>query len=248
MSGILLVLAHPDDESFMGGGALAYYTRRGVRTALLTFTDGQSGRMGRTGQPALATSENLGAVRREELRRAAAVLGIGELITPGWMDKGLADIPHEQGTAVVTRHLRRLRPEVMISFGPEGAPNKHPDHLASARWAASAYDQAASPDFQDGQEPHRVSKYYWITWPHEVDALRGTTGAPITTILDIGEEIAQLKIKAFAEHATQQDHLEIFMNLQRIIDAKEYFHLAKSRVEVSRLPETDLFTGIPSHL
>lgn len=245
MAGILLVLAHPDDESFMGGGALAYYARRGVSTALLSFTDGQAGRTGLSGQPALAPREELGALRRAELRRAAERLGVGELITPGWPDKDLAAIPDAQGTALVAEHLRRLRPEILISFGPEGAPNNHPDHVASARWAQAAFELAADPAHLDGLPPHAARKYYWITWPPEVDALRGTAGSPITTILEVGEAVARLKREAFAEHASQHDHLEIFSRLQDILAGREYFHLARARqVPPPQALEHDLFAGL----
>ncbi|MCL5269477.1 MAG: PIG-L family deacetylase, partial [bacterium] len=162
MSGILLVLAHPDDESFVGGGALAWHARRGIATALLTLTDGQAGRIAATGAPSPSTPETLGRVRREELRRAARRLGIGELITPGLADGGLRLVPDAQGAALVTHHVRRLRPEILITFGPEGAPSHHPDHMAAARWTTQAFDQAADPVFDDGQRPHASCKLYWI--------------------------------------------------------------------------------------
>jgi LmbE family N-acetylglucosaminyl deacetylase len=86
MPGLLLVLAHPDDECFFGGGAMAWYARRGISTALLSFTDGQAGRMGTGGRVGMAAPETLGPIRREELERAALGPGFSKLITPGWMD------------------------------------------------------------------------------------------------------------------------------------------------------------------
>lgn len=244
MAGILMVLAHPDDESFVGGGTLACYTGRGVATALMTLNDGQAGRMGVEGQPPLATPETLGAVRREELQRAAAVLGISELITPGWMDGKVDKVSDREGIALVTRHLRRLCPEILITFGPEGGGSGHADHKAAFRWTNAAFDLAADPDYDDGQEPHAVSKCYWITWPKSLDALRGISGSSITTIIEIGEEIDRLKRKAFAEHRTQQDHFELFTKALDLFEAKEYFHLAKSRVGFSDELEHDLFKRV----
>jgi len=244
LAGILMVLAHPDDESFLGGGTLASYARRGIPTAPLTLNDGQAGRLGVQGQPPLATRETLGAVRREELRRAAAVLGIAELMTPGWWDGELDQVPDAEGTALVTRHVRRLRPEILITFGPEGAGSGHADHKAACRWATSAFDLAADPTYEDGERPHAAAKCYWITWPRSLDALRGISGAPITTVIEIGEDLNRLKRKAFAEHRTQQDHLQLFNQVLDLFGGKEYFHLARSRVGFSGSPENDLYERV----
>lgn len=244
MSGLLLVLAHPDDEAFLGGGALTFYARRGVHTAYLCLTLGQSGRMGISGQEPLASRETLGEVRREELRRAASRLEIAELIAPGWRDGALDGVADEKGIGLVTSHIRRIQPEVLLSFGPEGAPSGHADHLASHRWSAAAFERAAEAAYNNGRPPHRVKKYYWITWPRESDHLRDRSGSEITTILELGDEIARLKRDAFAEHATQHDHMELYTSLQDGLDGKEFFHLAKSRVGFSTAMETDLLARI----
>ncbi len=245
MAGLLLVLAHPDDECFFGGGALAWYARKGVPTALLSFTDGQAGRMGTGGRIGTAAPDILGPIRRQELERAARVLGIPMLITPGWMDGGLKDVPDEEGIALVTRWVRELRPEVLISFGPEGGASGHADHRAAWRWTDAAFDRAADSEYRDGGAPYAPVKFYWITWPDSVPNLRGIPGSPASAILDVGEEIDRLKRKAFAEHATQQDHLALFNRFQDALQGCEYFHLAKSRLEVSSELETDLMAGIP---
>ncbi len=227
---ILLILAHPDDESFAGGGALAHYARRGLRTALLCYTDGQAGRLGRTGAAPIADRGTVGAVRRAELQRAAAILGIETVITPGWMDGALDRVSDERGLAVAVEQIRRFRPSVTISFGPEGAANGHADHIASSRWATRAFELAADRLHDDGLAPHEVAKHYWITWPPEADHLRNRSGEPFTTVLELDPAIPSLKLLAFEAHATQQDHLDIFMNYQGVLHGREYFHLARSRV------------------
>lgn len=246
MAGLMLILAHPDDESFAGGATLGLCARRGWPTALLCYTDGQAGRNGLSGQPPLVGREGLGALRREELRRACARLGLGELITPGWPDKGLAMIDEEEAVALTVRHVRRLRPDVIISFGPEGAPNKHADHIASARWAQLAYERAADPAYRpEAGPPHAAAKYYWITWPPEVDELRGNAGAATTAIIELGEELERAKRAAFAEHRTQHDHLDLYNRLLALLAGREFFHLAQSRLAPPPQGiETDLMAGI----
>ncbi len=243
MPGILMVLAHPDDESFVGGGTLAFYARCGVPTALICLTDGQAGRLGVMGAPPLATRETLGPLRRLELERAARVLGIGEVITPGWLDGGLSEIEDRVGIERIAHEIRRLRPEVIVSFGLEGGPSAHADHILSARWTEAAFELAADPQWQDGQPAHAAKKLYWITWPSSVDSLRDRAGTPITTVIEIGPEISSLMSRAFAEHATQQDHLATHEQLLALLAGREHYHLARARVPV-QLPEDDLLAGL----
>ncbi len=81
MRTLLAVTAHPDDEAFLFGGALALHAAAGGSTALLCLTDGQAGRTG-----GLCNTTDLARVRRAELETAAGHLGIGRLYTPGLMD------------------------------------------------------------------------------------------------------------------------------------------------------------------
>jgi LmbE family N-acetylglucosaminyl deacetylase len=229
--GILLVMAHPDDETFMGGATLAKYARQGVATALLCFTDGQAGRLGPSDGAAITTREAVGAVRRSELLAAARLFGIGEVLTPGWMDGTLTQVPDEVGVAEVVRAIRRLRPRVVISFGGEGGPNRHGDHKTTARWAELALDAAADTAYEvpDGVVPvageaHAVERYYWVTWPNAADHLRGTTGSPATHVVELGADMAALKRQAFAVHETQADHHRTFAELCDTLAGKEYFH------------------------
>ena len=69
---LMAVLAHPDDESFGNGGTLAKYTEQGVVTSLVCATRGEAGEIS---DPSLATRENLGQVREQELRLACLIIG-----------------------------------------------------------------------------------------------------------------------------------------------------------------------------
>lgn len=248
MPGILLVLAHPDDESFVGGGVLTKYHRAGLPVALITLTDGQAGRRGVTGEAALADADTIGALRREESRRAAEILEIPELIQPGWMDGQLAQVPNEEGIRFLAGHIRRLKPDVLISFGPEGGGNGHPDHRSTWRWCEGAFDLAADPLWTDGQPPHGAKKHYWITWPRSMDHLRGIPGSEATTIVALPPGIVERKRRAFAEHRSQQDHQAIHEKVLQYQEGKEYFHLGKCRVPRPEGLEKDLMEGIAGRL
>jgi len=126
---ILCVFAHPDDESFGVGGALAAYAARGVPVNLLCATQGQAGQLG---DPPVTTPENLGAVRE-----AAQLLGMREVMMLDYEDGQLRDVPYAPLLATVMDTYRRLRPAVVVCFGPNGI-SRHPDHIVTHRAATEA--------------------------------------------------------------------------------------------------------------
>ncbi|PYR27617.1 MAG: hypothetical protein DMF92_15990 [Acidobacteria bacterium] len=102
---LLLIFAHPDDESFVAAGLSRRYADAGAQIALVTATRGEAGSRG---DPPLCTEEELPAWRESELREAAAILGIGNVYLLGYRDKHLTDAPppiiREQLVEVVRRH------------------------------------------------------------------------------------------------------------------------------------------------
>ncbi|MER3515271.1 MAG: GlcNAc-PI de-N-acetylase, partial [Chloroflexota bacterium] len=149
---LLSVFAHPDDESFGVGGTLAYYAAQGHRVAL----GATRGDVGEIADPALATPQTLGDVRTAELNCAAQVLGVSKIILLGYRDSGMAGTPENQdprafmnapAEEVVERLvgiIRRLRPQVVITFDPYGGYG-HPDHIAIHRHTVAAFHAAGDP-------------------------------------------------------------------------------------------------------
>ncbi len=150
---LLAVFAHPDDEAFGVGGTLARYAARGVRVVLACATRGEAGQIS---DPSLATPENLGRVREEELRCAARALGVREVIFLGYRDSGMAgdrrnadprayvNAPDREVVGRLTALIRRLRPGAVITFEPDGGYG-HPDHIAVSRHTTAAVRAAADP-------------------------------------------------------------------------------------------------------
>ena len=114
---LLLIFAHPDDETFLTGGTACRYSDAGVRVILATATRGESGK---SGEPPLCTLEELPAVREAELRRAAAILGIGEIHLLGHHDRELATAPPDRVREQLVSVIRACRPAVVVSFDPHG--------------------------------------------------------------------------------------------------------------------------------
>ena len=151
---LLACFAHPDDEAFPVGGALAAHAARGVAIRLITATLGEEGEIR---QPGAATRETLGAVRQAELARAVRILGLQDHILLHYRDSGMDGDPANQHpnafinapAAVIverlTEEIRRFRPQVVLTFDPAGLYG-HPDHIAICRHATAAFHRAADPD------------------------------------------------------------------------------------------------------
>jgi N-acetylglucosamine malate deacetylase 2 len=132
---ILAVFAHPDDETFLAGGSLAYYARQGWRVVLLCMTHGESGS---NGTPPCCRPCRLAEVRQAELRRACAILGVKLLKSPALPDGYLAQIGVRHLSRVIGQYLKAYHPALVLTFGQDGLTG-HPDHLAVCRATTLAF-------------------------------------------------------------------------------------------------------------
>jgi LmbE family N-acetylglucosaminyl deacetylase len=158
---LMAVLAHPDDESLGFGGTLARCAAEGVQTYLVTATRGERGW---TGDPdANPGPEALGRLREGELRAAAKELGLREVRFLDYVDGELDQADPEEAVRRIVGHLRRVRPQVVLTFDPQGAYG-HPDHIAICQLTTAAVLAAADPQFEaeQGGRAHRVSKLYYM--------------------------------------------------------------------------------------
>src|SRR5205823_14118727 len=111
--------------------------------------------------------EMLGQIREAELRAAAEVLGIHSVDFLGYIDGELDQANPAEVVAKIARHLRRVKPDVVVTFGPDGSYG-HPDHIAISQLTTAAIVAAADPAFSDDDDslpPHAVSKLYYLAWP-----------------------------------------------------------------------------------
>jgi LmbE family N-acetylglucosaminyl deacetylase len=167
---LMVVAAHPDDETLGFGAVLARYASEGVETSLITATRGERGRFldhrfGTAGHPGAAA---LAEIRERELHEAAGALGIGRVTVLGYEDQRL-DRAHAEGAiARIASEIRRVRPHVVLTFAADGAYG-HPDHIAISQLATAATVAAASASIENGTgiipgTPHAVSKFYYLAW------------------------------------------------------------------------------------
>jgi LmbE family N-acetylglucosaminyl deacetylase len=170
---LLAVLAHPDDESFGMGGTLALYARQGVDVYLVCATRGEVGEM----DPRHMRGFQTIAERREaELRCAAETLGLKEVFFLDYRDSGMPGSPDnqhpqalvaqpvEEVAAKIVQFIRKLRPQVVITFDPIGG-YRHPDHIAVHHATVLAFQKAgAAGDLL----PFRPQKLYYHVIPRAI--------------------------------------------------------------------------------
>jgi LmbE family N-acetylglucosaminyl deacetylase len=238
------VFAHPDDETWGPGGTLAKYARQGVRVSVVIATSGQAGRA----SGLASTPEELGFVREQEARDAARLLGVSEVYLLRYMDGMLDAADAREVEERVVRLIRQERPDVIITFGPEGGGNQHRDHKAISRIATLAALTAASAgglphQIEQGLSPHAIKKLYYMT-THGVPWSEATIDfLPITTLIDI-TEFVDLKLEAFRHHRSQQQWTERLTQWIRANRNTEPFHRVFSVIDDLPPIETDLFEGV----
>lgn len=261
-------LAHPDDESLGVGGTLVHYAEQSIETFLLTATFGDRGRYKGIregeGYPGPA---GMARIREGELRAAAAVLGVHEVIGLGYPDGGLDRVAPREVIAKIAAALRRVRPQVVITFGPDGAYG-HPDHIAISQLTTAAIVAAASPAVDPAipGEPHAVSKLYYMAWAESSmaaytessqlpsvtidEVLRRPVGWPdweITTRVDALAYFDRVW-KAVECHDSQSASWAGLAKLSKeerqVVWGVQTYYRVFSLVNGGRVPETDLFAGL----
>jgi N-acetyl-1-D-myo-inositol-2-amino-2-deoxy-alpha-D-glucopyranoside deacetylase len=196
---MLLVHAHPDDETIGTGAVMARYAREGAHVTLLTCTLGELGEVLVPELAGLAADrgDQLGGYRIGELAAAMQALGVTDHRFLGgagtWRDSGMMDTAgnddprafwacakdesrFDEAVGQAVAVIRELRPQVLVTYDENGGYG-HPDHIMAHRVAMAAARRAAQPG-GDG-EPWAIAKIYWSALPKSVlqrgiDALRAS--------------------------------------------------------------------------
>ena len=171
------VHAHPDDESSKGAGTVARYHAEGVRTVLVCCTGGEEGDILNPAMDREDVRADIGRVRREELDRAAAIIGYDEVVLLGYRDSGMpeseanarpeafanADLDEAVGRLVAV--IRRTKPQVVVTYGDDQPGYPHPDHLRVHDITQPAVERAADPHWYPEAGPvWQVAKVYYSHW------------------------------------------------------------------------------------
>jgi LmbE family N-acetylglucosaminyl deacetylase len=237
---LLGVFAHPDDESYGPGGALARAALEGAEVRLLFFTCGEAGTIGISKD---LPREELCRRRRVEAARASETLGAAGHRILGLPDRRLSEVPEEEGIRAVIEEIRAHRPQVILTFHRLGVSG-HPDHVAIARFTQEAFRRAGA------EGPLKL--YEWAIPRSKASLYRGRRLIPvadeeIAAILAIPPAAMERKLEAIRRHETQ---IEFYEELVRIFGdfreatREEFFVLSDTRLPRPAGIEDDLFAGI----
>lgn len=174
---LLIVYAHPDDESFGAGGLIAKYVAQGAKVSLVCATDGDMGTIPDAMQGQYDTVRKL---RLAELDCAAEKLGFTRVVKLGYKDSGMMGAEStndpdclwyqwnhhpDDVTRRVVEAIREIRPQAILTFNKYGGYG-HPDHIAIQRATAEAFRLAGDPDYLiSGQQPYIPQKLYYSSIP-----------------------------------------------------------------------------------
>jgi LmbE family N-acetylglucosaminyl deacetylase len=191
---VLVVSPHADDAALFCGGTLRLMADRGARIVLLRVTDDRYDSVGLDESATVAANS-------AELRDAAKLLGIAEIIELGLRTDHLGDASEVALRERFIYHVRRVRPFAVMSFDPYGAYHEdNQDHVKVAQavdetyWTAQ-FDKHHLEHFVEGLAPHGVYERWYF-------ARRLTE---VTTVVDIAATL-DVKIEAALAHATMMRH------------------------------------------
>ena len=277
---VLAVLAHPDDESFGLGGTLALYAQRGYETYYVCATRGE---VGTVSPEFLKGFKDTAEMRTDELTRAAKELGLKEVIFLGYRDSGMpgmeanqhpdAQINHpvEEVAGKVVKHIRAVKPDVVITFDPIGG-YKHPDHIHIHKATVLAFANADDENFHpEAGAAFMPSALYFQVFPRwflrVMTNLMPLIGKDPTkwgrngdiNLKELAEvdfpvharintrSVAEIKTRASAQHASQggmQMRRGLMGFVTRLFGEREDFMQAYPPVQGDFKRKSDLFEGI----
>jgi LmbE family N-acetylglucosaminyl deacetylase len=240
----MCITAHPDDEAGNFGGCLQLYAGRGVETCVICLTPGQAA----THRGSARNDMELPALRRREFAAACAILKVTNGIVLDYPDGQLHRMEAYKIVRELTLEIREFRPQVVLTFGPEGGVTGHTDHSMASIFATLAFHWAGRNNrypaqFSDRIRPHRVHKLYHATANFTLPDRQPVTPSPITAVIEVGAYL-ETKLEAFNAHTTQAPLFQMFESRMRQYGGQERFHLAASMLPAPVQTETDLFEGI----
>jgi LmbE family N-acetylglucosaminyl deacetylase len=268
---LMAVHAHPDDEASSTGGVLAAYSDQGVRTVVVTCTNGEFG----DGPAGLKPGEeghdtaDVAQTRLAELREAAKYLGVTDLELLGYHDSGMPEweyrnspdafcnVPLENVIGRIATLIEKYRPQVVITYDPDGA-YQHPDHVHAARAGIGAVEKTGIPaklylsamrrsEWQKIFEALRAAGEDVPEWEMSEEERRQIeeSEARITTEIDIRPVLDRKRdaLMAHASQITDSWFSKIPPDVVQSAFGREWFIRARNQTQAP-VPETDLFAGL----
>lgn len=223
--GLLLVLAHPDDESMGTGGLILRHTRNGIPTHLICATYGEAGW---TGKPPGAKPEDLAEIRAKELEAAATALALSGVELWDYPDGAVQREDQQEITQRIWEHITKLRPRVVVGWGPDGGYG-HPDHIA-----VGACTDAAIASMSEGDRPalyHIAIDAQLMEFYSEAVQLSGRDGKmaleaqeKVDVVIELDADEVMMKLRAIDCHRSQLEDWRIAIRDHPHLLQKGYGH------------------------
>lgn len=266
MGTLLLVHAHPDDESISTGGVMMKAKTHGHRVVLATATRGEVGEIYNMDEA--SSRPRLGEIRTQELKNAGEILGVDRIEFLGYRDSGMVDTADnkdprsfnqarlDEAAAKLAVLMRDERPDVVVTYAEDGVYG-HPDHIKAHFVTNAALDLLEREGWGPKKLyytaiPRSMMEAFMAQMPEEAQRqntnmrIAGTPDELVTTRVDVHAYVDQ-KRKAFAAHVSQNDPNSWFATMAdqiyELAFGTEYYQLARGKPG-SELPEDDLFAGI----
>jgi LmbE family N-acetylglucosaminyl deacetylase len=268
---LMAVHAHPDDEA-SGGGILATYADQGIRTVVVTCTNGEYGDAPggiKPGQPG-HDPEAVARLRLAELEESARILKVSDVETLGYHDSGMPDweykdrpdafsnVPLEEVAGRIGGLIAKYRPQVLVTYDDQGA-YQHPDHVHASRAAQAAAAETGIPaklylstmrgsSWRKIWEALRAAGAEVPNWEDDEERTQRAVQSEerITTTIDI-RPVLERKREALFAHGTQINGDSWFGKIPpEILEEAfgyEYF-IRMADTTGAPLPEDDLFAGL----
>ncbi len=237
---LLCIIAHPDDECFAFGGALALASTQGAETSVICLTDGQAA----TNRGVSASNEDLGQIRRSEFLASCHVLGVTHTEILDYQDAHLEFADFPRAACRLVERIRAFRPDVVITFGQDGGLNTHPDHTMVSAFTTAAFHWSASAKrFPDAGPIFPPSRLFYVSTNFFLPDRPAPLPAPWTVQLDI-RSVFERKREAFRQHHSQAPLMERTRELFDEYGAHEFYTLAASPSPHAATLSTSLFEGL----
>ncbi|MFI6602499.1 PIG-L family deacetylase [Nonomuraea sp. NPDC050536] len=264
----MVVHAHPDDEVISTGGILARLTEEGIRTVLVTCTNGEQGdgpggvKPGEEGHDDAAVAER----RLGELRESVAHLGISDLELLGYRDSGMdgwdtnvhpdafTNVPVETAAARLAALMEHYRPQVVVTYDETGGGGYgHPDHVQAHRITVAAVESTGIPDKfyytaipRSGiKQMFQAMKDLGVELEFEPSDDFGTPDERVTAVVDVSPYVER-KVKALRAHESQGENIFLLRmpeEAQHLFFSQEAFERKICKVDAPD-HEDDLFAGL----
>lgn len=244
-------MAHPDDESMGNGGMISRHTRANVTVHLVCATRGGAGWLDRPP----GRSEELAQIRSQELRRAAGLLGVASVELWDYPDGAVAKCDRRQVADRIAREIRRIDPDVVVGWGPDGAYG-HPDHVA-----VGACTDVAVLAFAGGERPilyhMALDRENEAGYRAAIDAVGGDgSSVPIvgfdqvSVVFELLPQEVDIKVAAIECHESQIQDWRIALknpgDLQRKVYGRECY-IRSGKLGIQQVLRSELFPEIQSH-